>query len=425
MALLNGFYPSFAVVATARDLRAQTRHVTEQIDASTIDAFCHIERAPASLQSEEMAIELLARPLRGLPVAVKEVIDVAGAPGAYGCAAFRDRVAVANAGIVTRLEGLGAQIVGITRSTELALAGEPTTRNPWSPNHSPGGSSSGSAAAVGAGLVPFALGTQTIGSVIRPAAYCGVVGFKPSFGVGSLQGVLTLSNTLDHLGYFADTLVRMKDTVSALFPELPPATSVQPRLVFVEPWFHEARLTSYFLKCDDLKDVCTRSGIDWVESRFDPDLVAQDRHLIDTILGYELFQNWGESLINHPQTSQELQELLSRGRGVSRVDYEAAMASRQSLIRQVEHCLAQGDVLVFPSVLDLPPKLGQGTGSRDPQRLWTLLGMPALNLPVGWHDGFPLNLQLIAPRGADMELLEAAGLVSALLGSFSNETHLI
>lgn len=423
MTLLSGFYEPIGEVATVQDLRRQTRNVLGRIDASTIDAFCHVERTPSSLESERLADQLLSCPLRGLPVAIKEVIDVAGAPGGYGCAAFAGRVPLVNADIVTQLERLGAQIIGITCATELALAGEPKTRNPWSPYRSPGGSSSGSAAAVGAGLVPFALGTQTIGSVIRPAAYCGVIGFKPSVGVGSLNGVLPLSKTLDHLGYFADSLNRLKETVAVLFPELPPATSVQPRLVFVEPWFNETGLDGYFRKCDALKRACTSSGVDWVESRLEPGIAAQNRNLTDTILCFELFQTWGKTLLDHPSTSEELQGLLRQGQVIGRQDYEGALAGRASLIRHVENWLSESDVLVFPSVLDLPPKLGQGTGPRDPQRLWTLLGTPALNLPVGWHDGFPLNLQLIAKRGADMQLLDAGRLVSALLSSSNDETH--
>jgi Asp-tRNA(Asn)/Glu-tRNA(Gln) amidotransferase A subunit family amidase len=423
MELLSGHYQPIEDIVTEQELRRQTRNVIEKIEASTIDAFCHIERTPSSLESEQMADQLLCLPLRGLPVAIKEVIDVAGAPGGYGCAAFASRVPVVNADIVTQLEGLGAQVIGITRATEMALAGEPTTRNPWSACHSPGGSSSGSAAAVGAGLVPLALGTQTIGSVIRPAAYCGVIGFKPSVGIGSMNGVLQLSKTLDHVGYFADSLNRLKETVSALFPELPPAISVRPRLVFVEPWFNEAKLESYFFKCNALKHACSSSGIDWIESRLALDLAAQDQSLINTILGFELFENWGDTLLNHPATSEELQDLLCRGRVVSREEYEAAMAGRQGMIQHFENWLTEGDVLVFPSVLDLPPKLGQGTGSRDPQRIWTLLGMPALNLPVGWHDGFPLNLQLIAKRNTDMQLLEAASLVSSLISPFIDEKN--
>jgi len=424
MTLLSGLYEPVGQVATAQDLRRQTRDVLERIDASTIDAFCHVERMPTSLASEQLADQLLSLPLKGLPVAIKEVIDVAGAPGSYGCAAFADRVPAVNAEIVTQLERLGAQIIGITCATELALAGEPKTRNPWSPQRSPGGSSSGSAAAVGAGLVPLALGTQTIGSVIRPAAYCGVIGFKPSLGVGSLHGVLPLSNTLDHLGYFADSLDRLKETLVALFPELPlPPSGLQPRLVFVEPWFSEGKLDSYFCQCDALKYACNNSGIDWIEAKLDPDLAAQNRHLTNTILCFELFQTWGSTLLNHPATSEELQGLISLGQAISQEDYEGAMASRQDMIRYLENWLGAGDVVVFPSVLDLPPRLGQGTGSRDPQRLWTLLGMPALNLPVGWHDGFPLNVQLIARCGADMHLLEVASLVNSLMSSSSDETH--
>lgn len=324
MTILNSLNRPVEAVTTAQDLRAQTLNMIKRIGDSAIDAFCYVEDTPTALKTELMANALLSRPLKGLPIAIKEVIDVAGVPGGYGCAAFADRVPLVSADIVIQLERLGAQVIGVTRATEMALAGETKTRNPWSPHHSPGGSSSGSAAAVGAGLVPLALGTQTIGSVIRPAAYCGVVGFKPSIGVGSVDGVLPLSKTLDHVGYFADSLNLLTATVSALFPTLPPATSAPPRLVFVEPWFNERKLDSYFLKCNVLKHACTGSGIDWVESAFDTDLATQDRNLINTILCFELFESWGETLLNHPAISEELQDMLDRGQAISRETYEAA-----------------------------------------------------------------------------------------------------
>lgn len=365
---------------------------------------------------------LIKLPLAGMPIAVKEVIDVAGTPIGYGCDAFAGRTATVSADVVTQLEALGGQVLGITRSTEMAIARETTTRNPWSLDHSPGASSSGSAAAVGAGLVPFALGTQTIGSIIRPAAYCGVFGFKPSAGIGSRRGVLSLSDTLDHVGYFADSLERMTNTVSVLFPDLLSAPKTKPRFIFVEPWFDCQELEYFVDQISMLQTACDSAGIDWVEKSFAPAVTARETGLVKTLLCFEMFQKWGKTLLNHPATSDELQSFLQSGETITPAEYELALNSRHEMIEYVEGELADGDIIVFPSVLGHPPKLGQGTGSRDPQRLWTLLGFPALNLPVGWNENFPFNLQLIAKRDADLHLLESANLVSQLFDRAVSES---
>ncbi|MBU2953914.1 amidase [Marinobacter sp. F3R08] len=405
-------------VVTPRELEEQTRQVLQEIETSGINAFSWVQCTPAVFENEALAGELSERPLAGLPVAVKEVIDVAGAPIGRGCGAFAGRIADASAEIVLRLEALGAQIIGITRSTEMAIAGETSTLNPWSSQHSPGASSSGSAAAVGAGLVPFALGTQTIGSVIRPAAYCGVVGFKPSLGVGPTAGVALLSATLDHVGYFADSLERMRQVLSLLYPSLSPIQKAdsRPRFVFVEPWFDCTGLGPFYARQHRLKSACEASGYDWAELTLDEEITGQEARLVHTILCFEMFRSWGSTLLHHPGASEELKGFLRHGKSITEDEYNACLNARLDMMERVAGQLDRGDIVVFPSVLGVPPKIGQGTGSRDPQRLWTLLGMPALNLPVGWGEGFPLNLQLVARRGEDRRLLEAAQIVSELMG---------
>lgn len=422
MTILSKLYSPWVAASTPSELTDKTRQVIGRIEVSEIDAFSWIQHKPAALQGDDSAGSLLKCPLAGLPIAVKEVIDVAGAPISRGCDAFAGRIAASSAAAVTQLEDLGAQIVGITRSTEMAIARETTTRNPWSPHHSPGASSSGSAAAVGAGLVPFALGTQTIGSVIRPAAYCGVVGFKPSIYSSSSSGVLSLSHTLDHVGYFSDSLRRMIEVMSLMLPDFSAAPDAKPRLVFIEPWFEFHGLEPFFAQQDCLKAACAEAGLDWVERSLALDVTTHDASLVNTILCFEMFQNWGDTLLSHPRVSEELKGFLRCGELISSTEYKGSLELRRDIIERVEGGLAESDVIVFPSVLGLPPKLGEGTGSRDPQRLWTLLGMPALNLPVGWYKSFPFNLQLIARRGADRQLLEAARVVSRLVEQSAPES---
>ncbi|WP_097458672.1 amidase family protein [Mangrovitalea sediminis] len=391
-------------------LRAETQATIDRIARSTLNAFTSVLSEPPGL-SDDTAGALIRAPLKGLPIAVKEVIDVAGSPCGYGCLAFEDRIPLENAEIVDQLIGLGAQVIGITRSTEMAIAKPTITVNPWSPGHSPGGSSSGSAAAVGAGLVSFALGTQTIGSVIRPAAYCGAVGFKPTHGIGSLKGVLSLSPTLDHLGFFADTLERMTGVLHLLMSEHRQQPSASFRWVFVEPWFQDQGLKPFFRLREQLRRSCKGTGIDSADLILPTPITREEAEITDTLLCVEMFRTWGDSLLGHPGTSDLLQGFLRRGQSIADANYQRSLERRQTLIDHLESLLGDGDVIVFPSVMGPPPRLEQGTGSRDPQRLWTLLGMPALNLPLGQSGGFPINLQLIAKRGADRHLLESAAII--------------
>src|SRR5262249_30046225 len=155
-------------------------------------------------------------PLHGVPVGLKDIIDTADMPTENGCALHKGRTPREDAAVVTRLRAAGAVILGKTVSTECAYYSPGKTRNPWNPEHTPGGSSSGSAAAVAASMVPLALGSQTNGSVIRPAAFCGVYGFKPTHGLIARSGILQLSRTLDHVGLFARSL----DDIALLAEEL-------------------------------------------------------------------------------------------------------------------------------------------------------------------------------------------------------------
>lgn len=396
-------------------LQQQTASLVENLQNSSLQAFSSVVSQPVSLESDDEAARLLALPLQGMAFAVKEVIDVAGEICDCGCDAFAGRVPSRSADIVTQLQGLGAQVVGITRSTEMAIARETATRNPFSSMHSPGGSSSGSAAAVGAGLVSFALGTQTIGSTVRPAAYCGAVGFKPSKGELSLGGVMTLSPTLDHLGLFADSIQRMRSVCHGLFGPLPTEQLAPPRLLLCSPWFSYPGEEAFQGVLSRLMDRTANAGIESRCMRLEDQLYEREESVTDVILCWEMYQHWGDRLFGHPQTSCFLQSFLQRGQNYKQNQYEKSLAWRESAIKHFVGQLGDGDILVFPSVTGLPPQIGEGTGSRQPQRLWTLLGLPALNLPVGMCQGFPLNLQLIGKPGSDSHLLQSAEMILELL----------
>lgn len=390
-------------------IKQYTQAIIKRIQSSTIDAFSTIESQPAALSETPTRKAFTTLPLKGMCFAVKEVIDAKGYVCNLGCQAFTGRVPTLDADIVQQLQQLGAQLVGITRSTEMAIAKETSTVNPWHSGHTPGGSSSGSAAAVGAGLVPFALGTQTIGSIIRPAAYCGAVGFKPSKGIGSLTGVLNLSTTLDHLGYFADSLSRLTTTLNQLYPNTFTDKKARPfKVLFLKPWFAMDDEYTWQARKAYIKKQLKNHAIDYCEASLDQTIAAQEEQVTHSILCYEMYQHWGDTLLNNKETSEYLQSFLTKGQSITKQAYEQSLKTRAEMGTQVDTWLNDRDIIVFPSVTGLPPKLGDGTGSRDTQRLWTLLGMPAINLPIGFEQGFPTNVQLIAKRGQDKQLLAAA-----------------
>lgn len=396
---------------SADALEILTQRTIQNIENSSIDAFSSIQKIPTALIDDSKREHLMTLPLNGMCFAVKEVIDVNGYVCNLGCDAFSDRIPTQSAEIVQNLEKLGAQLIGITRSTELAIAKETSTVNPWSHNHTPGGSSSGSASAVGGGLVPFALGTQTIGSIIRPAAYCGAVGFKPSKGVGSLIGMLTLSSTLDHLGYFSDSLERLTTTLNLLYPEMLLNTKKEEkpyRVICLQPWFAMTEDLQWQKNLNKIKKWAITHDVDCIDMSLDTKITDQEENVTDSILCFEMSELWDDLLFSNKNTSDFLQSFLQRGKSITFDKYQSCLAQQSEMKDSINSWLGDNDIIIFPSVTGLPPKLGDGTGSRDTQRLWTLLGMPALNLPIGVENGFPNNVQLIAKIGQDAFLLETA-----------------
>ena len=421
-AILKNEQLNFDNLKTSIDLQNYTNEVIDNIKRSNVDAFSSIKEKEFFLNNKTYFEEKYSLPLRGMCFGVKEVIDVKELVCNLGCEAFSGRKPKKNADIVSLLEELGGQVIGITRSTELAIAKETSTVNPWSIEHTPGGSSSGSASAVGAGLIPFALGTQTIGSIIRPAAYCGAVGFKPTKGIGSLSGIVKLSDTLDHLGYFSDSVERMITTLNVLYPEVfenaYENNLIKPRILCVQPWFTMEDNSTWKNSLEKVKKYAGLSEIECLDVVLDKEITDVEDDITDSILCFEMFDEWGDILYEKEGTSDFLQSFLRRGKKISYSKYRDALSYRNKIDRFFESLMMENDVIVFPSVTGLPPKLGAGTGSRDTQRLWTLLGMPALNLPVGIEDGFPKNIQLISKKGQDGFLLDfAIKLRNALLYS--------
>jgi Asp-tRNA(Asn)/Glu-tRNA(Gln) amidotransferase A subunit family amidase len=363
-------------------------------------------------------------PLHGVPVGVKDIIDTMDMPTEDGTVLHAGRTPADDATVVAMLRAAGAVIMGKTVTTECATYTPGKTRNPHNPEHTPGGSSSGSAAAVAAGMVPLALGTQTNGSVIRPAAYCGVYGFKPTHGLISRHGVLKLARTLDQMGMFARTLddIALGCEVLVGGDAHDPDTLMRARIPFREIAHEEPPLPPLiaFVKTPlwERTDEDTREAFaeltdalgDRVVEVDLPDIALNALELHRTIMEAEM----AAALVDEydrgrERLSESLRTQLERGRRVSAFDYQTARARIPLLSEGFSELFARCDAILTPAVAGTAPKGLASTGDPSFCTLWTLCGMPALALPLlQGANGLPLGFQLVGQRYHDARLLRTA-----------------
>jgi amidase len=341
-------------------------------------------------------------PLCGLPVGVKDLIDTRDLPTGYGSPIYRGHRPAADAECVRRLREAGAIVLGKTVTTEFAVYSPGRTRNPRDPSRTPGGSSSGSAAAVADGMVPVALGSQTAASVVRPASFCGVIGLKPTHGLIPLAGVLSLAPSLDTLGFFVQKIEDAAPLLEVLSDRPPLKIDAgRPRLGFVrtEAWPKAARGTRRAVE-----EAAARLGAKEIE------LGATFTGLVDAqiaIMGAEA----NESLRGEPQAqlSPRLRQFLEEGASVPPERLRAARAQAERARGEIDGILRRVDALVTPATVDEAPAGLGSTGDPLFSRIWTLLGTPCLSLPVLEGPGrLPLGLQVVGPRGDEGRLLGAA-----------------
>ena len=344
-------------------------------------------------------------PLCGLPVGVKDLIDTADLPTGYGSAIHRGHRPAADAECVRRLREAGAIVLGKTVTTELAVYSPGKTRNPRDPSRTPGGSSSGSAAAVADGMVPVALGSQTAGSVIRPAAFCGVIGFKPTYGAIPLDGVHPLAPSLDTLGFFSRELEDVPLMLSVLSGRSgAPIKAREPRLGFcrTEAW--------------PRADAETRGRIEGAARTLgarEVELGPAFDGLIDAqiaIMGFEA----AKALATEPQErlSAKLRAFLRDGASVTPERFRAAREQAGRCIAALGRIFGEVDALVTPATIGEAPEGLEATGDPIFCRIWTLLQTPCFSLPVlTGSAGLPLGLQVVGARGRDADLISAAAFV--------------
>ncbi len=362
-------------------------------------------------------------PLHGIPVGVKDIFDTEDMPTEDGTVLHAGRQPMHDCTAVSLLRQAGAVILGKTVTTELALFTPGKTRNPHDPERTPGGSSSGSAAAVGAGMVPLALGSQTNGSVIRPASYCGVVGYKPTHGLISRRGVLPLSRTLDHIGVFAgnvedaaflaevlmqydsadvDMRMQSRHELSRMAAEEPP---LPPKLAFAKtPAWGEAEQDTQ----EAFAELVDMLGDSAVEVEL-PSVFENAWELHRTIQDAEVAVNFTpEYEQGRDQLSERLRGIIEHGYEVTAADYIRAVARIPLLNLTLDEIFSHYDAILTPAAPGEAP-LGMATGNPVFCTPWSLLGTPAITLPLlQGSNGMPIGVQLVGLRGNDGRLLRTA-----------------
>ena len=371
--------------------------------------------------------------LHGVPVGVKDIIDTTDMPTQLGTPLHAGRTPAEDAMPVAMLRAAGAVVMGKTVTTEYALYSPGKTRNPRDASRTPGGSSSGSAAAVAAGMVPLALGTQTNGSVIRPAAFCGVFGFKPTHGWISRHGVMRLSRTLDHVGVFARTIEDIALACEELVggDQRDPDTRPRARIPFRELAAAEPPLPPFLAwvappgweRADPEAREAFGELIEALGERIvEIPLGESAKRAIEihrTILEAELATSCAADYERGRQAfSAGLREQVERGRRISAFDYQAALARIPAINEGFEEIFERCDAIVTPAAPGVAPRGLESTGDPSYCTLWTLAGMPALSMPLmQGAGGMPLGVQLVGPRDSDARLLRTARWLAAHLAS--------
>jgi Asp-tRNA(Asn)/Glu-tRNA(Gln) amidotransferase A subunit family amidase len=412
---------------------------TDQAFADQYAAAC-LEKTKA-VEPRLKAFEYLPRntarrqgPLSGIPVAIKDIVATSDMPTTNGSPIYWDHVPGADAWVVERLRNLGATIFGKTVSTEFAWRHPGPTVNPWNPRHTPGGSSSGSAAAVAAGIVPLALGTQTLGSVIRPAAFNGVVGLKPSFGAIPRTGVHPLSPSLDHVGCFArrvDDVALALSLLAASSDSDPHGRPIpgfhvdadqgvapldRPRLAIVrfENW---SKVEPEARQVFDAAVARLRDSGAVLEELQLSELDSTNWNAINTILASEAALTFEGLVARYPdRTSDHLKSLVQTGKAHTALEYLAAKALQEKLRGRFSTDISGFDaVLTLPAFGEAPEGL-HFTGNAEFCAPWTLLGAPTVSLPAGFgKNGLPLGLQVVGAYREDFRLLGVAKWIESVL----------
>ena len=370
-----------------------------------VHAWAHVDAAGATAAAERIDQESAELPLRGITVGIKDVIDTADMPTEYNSPIYRGHQPDTDAACVARLHAAGAVILGKTATTEFAHATPTNTTNPHDPAHTPGGSSSGAAAAVADGMVTAALGTQTGGSTIRPAGFCGVCAIKPTFGRIDTAGVKPLAGSLDTVGLFAGTIADLQTLFAALTEPADPAPPLQGVAICrTEAWDRaDPAVQAAVLAAAAALGVPTRD-IDLPRPLADLDTAHQ------TIMAFETAAAFAAEWRDHrDQLSDGFASFIAKGQAISPAAYDAARDTAQAARAAHDASLGDAEVIVTPSTVGEAPRGFASTGDPVFNRPWTLLHAPCVHMPWGrGPGGLPIGVQFVGRRGADAAVLAAA-----------------
>lgn len=395
-----------------------------------LKTWVYVDREGALLEAEAKEAELASGaslgPLHGVPVGLKDIYHNAGIPTTACSKVYSGFVPDYDATTVAMMKRAGAIMLGKTVTTEFACLDPSPTINPWNPAHTPGGSSSGSAVAVAARMCPAAMGSQTVGSVLRPASFNGVVGFKPTFGLVSRYGVVPVSWSLDHVGWLVrevEDAALMLQVMSGPDPNDPGSSLGHPtedymaalespnppRIGLVRRFFYDHADKETRQHTDQVADRLERAGAsveeiplpESIETAFDEQLLIMSVEL--AAFHQPMFQRQAEDY------SPKLQALISRGLATDGISYSRALERRVQFTSAMHQLAQKVDVLLTPSTPT--PALADLTNTGDPkfQGPWTSCGIPTISIPSGLaQSGMPLGIQLAAAPFAEARLLAAA-----------------
>ncbi|MSQ46843.1 MAG: amidase [Deltaproteobacteria bacterium] len=436
---------TFTITAAAKQIRARqlspvdlVRSCLERIDQleSRLQAWATVDRdnalAVAHRCEEEIQRGQSRGPLHGIPIGIKDIFHTAGLKTMAGSPIHADFVPDADAGAVRRLREAGAIILGKAHTTEFAALAPSPTHNPWNLEHTPGGSSSGSAAAVAAAMCPGALGSQTYGSTIRPAAYCGCVGLKPTYGRVSASGIFALAWSLDHVGLFARTVSDVALLLQALAGDDPndPACEpvpvpdyslalrdpAPPRLGLVRQFFLEKAEDETRQHIEAVAEQLARAGAEIVEVRL-PDSFAGEIDAHFAMMQVETTVTHRDSYSQHASRySPQMQDLIEKGRKISATRYIEIRRHQQRFRHDMNDLCRTVDALLTPSTPAPAPRGLQSTGDPSFNGPASFSGIPSLGLPSGVNaNGLPFGVQLMSGAFTEERLLATARWCEAVL----------
>jgi len=424
--------PRFLTVREAARQIAERQLTAEALTAAYLDriaaretvvgAWQYLDRERALAAARQRDAEPTRGPLHGIPIAVKDLIDTVDMPTAYGSSIYRGHRPAADASCVALARAAGAVVLGKTVTTEFAAFTPGKTANPRNPAHTPGGSSSGSAAAVADGMVPLAFGSQTAGSIIRPAAYCGCIGYKPSFGLINRAGVKPLADSLDTIGVFAGT-VEDAAFFAGVLSERPamrhlavPSEGRPLRFgLYRTPMWEEAGLATA-VALDAARAALERAGAAVAELALGPEHHGL-AEVQNTLMGFEMVRALAyERTLHSAELSPRLAQMLDAGMTIGADEYDRALARAAEARTGLDAFFGGCDAVLVPAAPgEAPVGLGN-TGDPVFNRMWTLLGVPCVTLPARWaENGLPTGVQLVGRLGNDPRLLACAGFLERAL----------